>query len=369
MPATTGPFRYEYSPNLPEILSDLGVSLIVSTYQAGKLAVFRSRDDQLSLLLRNFEHVMGVALHRDRIAVGTRYHVWFLENDARLAARVNPHKAYDACFCPRRSHVTGRIRIHEIAWGRNPYLREDASNAGDDNRELWIVNTRFSCLCTLDPSYSFVPQWHPHFISRLAGDDRCHLNGMAMRDGLPRYVTVISESNQRQGWRQERENGGCILDVQTNQTLARDLCMPHSPRWHQGRLWALDSGRGRLVTADPQSGHVTPIVEVPGYARGLALHGNYAFIGLSKIRETSTFSPVPLAQVRDQLRCGVWVIDLQSGQQIGWVEFQRSVTEVFDVQLLPERRFPAVIGLSKNTIQQLFSFPEYAAGRALCNSG
>ena len=235
----------------------------------------------------------------------------------------------------------------------------------DDARELWIINTRFSCLCTLDSAYSFVPQWHPPFISRLAGDDRCHLNGMAMRDGLPRYVTVISESDERQGWRQDRETGGCILDVQTNQTLARGLCMPHSPRWHQGRLWALDSGRGQLVTVDTQGGRVSPIAEVPGYARGLAFHGDYAFVGLSRIRETSTFSPVPLAQLRDQLRCGVWVIDLRSGQRVGSVEFQQAVTEVFDVQLLPGRRFPAVIGLTKDTVRRLFSFPKQTAGRAL----
>ena len=83
------PFQYVHSRDFPELLSQLGVSLIVSTYQAGRLAVLRSREGRVSLILRTFERAMGVAVHRDRLAVGTRYQVWFLENDRRLLKRIN----------------------------------------------------------------------------------------------------------------------------------------------------------------------------------------------------------------------------------------------------------------------------------------
>jgi uncharacterized protein (TIGR03032 family) len=356
MSSAKTPFRFVHSRDLPELLATLGVSLLVSTYQAGRLAVFRRRDDQISLVLRAFDRVMGVAISRDRLAVGTRYQIWFLENDPRLAALLDPCKSYDACYCPRRSHVTGEIRIHEIAWGQDPA----GLAAADSERlmdELWIVNTRFSCLCTLDASSSFVPQWCPPFVSELAAEDRCHLNGLAMREGRPGFVTVIAESNAPQGWRAHCEGGGCAIDVRSGQTVVRGLSMPHSPRWYRDRLWLLDSGNGRLLSADPDTGSVTPVADVPGYARGLALRGDYAFIGLSKIRPGSRLDSIPLANRRDQLCCGVWVCDLRSGRSFGVVEFQGAVTEVFDVQLLPQHRFPALIGLSKDTVQRAYSLP------------
>ncbi len=356
-PARTS-FDFVNSANLPELLGSCGISLVVSTYQAGRLAVFRRWKDSvsLSLALRSFERAMGVAVHRDRMAVGTRYQVWFLENDPPLAALLDPRKSYDACYCPRRSHVTGEIRIHEIAWGQTAAQLAD-SDAADAMNELWIVNTRFSCLCTLDALHSFVPQWRPPFVTELAAEDRCHLNGLAMRNGRPEFVTAIAESNVPQGWRTHGQSGGCVIHVPSGETVIRGLSMPHSPRWHRNRLWILDSGNGRLVTADPNTGSVTFVADLPGYARGLALRGDYAFIGLSKIRRGSSLESIPLAARRDQLRCGVWVCDLRSGQLIGAVEFRGAVTEIFDVQLMREHQFPAIIGLSKETVQRAYSIP------------
>src|SRR5947207_9982868 len=147
--------------------------------------------------------------------------------------------------------------------------------------------TRFSCLCTLDPDYSFVPRWQPPFISALAAEDRCHLNGLAMVDGRPRYVTALGESDTARGWRANKPRGGCLIDVDSGAVLSRGLSMPHSPRWHDGRLWVLESGTGQLLLIDGATGRRQRIAEVPGFGRGLAMAGPYAFIGLSKIRKTS----------------------------------------------------------------------------------
>jgi len=222
---------------------------------------------------------------------------------------------------------------------------------------LWIVNTRFSCLCTLHADYSFVPRWRPPFITALAAEDRCHLNGLTLVDGRPRYVTALGETDTAGGWRANKPHGGCLIDIPSGEILARGLSMPHSPRWHDGRLWLLESGTGRLVLLDLATGRGQVVAELPGFTRGLALLGPYAFLGLSKIRPTSAMDGVPLAERRDQLKCGVGVVDLRNGRVLGLLEFQTAVEEIFDVQLLPGLRFPEVIGFQKEAVQHTFIIP------------
>ncbi len=285
---------------------------------------------------------MGLAVDGDRLTLGTRKEVWFLRNAQDLAARVEPAGQHDACYLPRASHVTGDIGVHELAW------------AGE---ELWVVNTRFSCLCTLHPDYSFVPRWRPPFVTALAADDRCHLNGLALVDGRPRYVTALGETDTANGWRANKPRGGCLMEVSSGDVISRGLSMPHSPRWHDGRLWLLESGTGQLVLVDAATGKRQTVAELPGFARGLALSGPYAFVGLSKIRPTSAMDGVPLAERREYLKCGVAAVDLRSGLVIALLEFQSAVEEIFEVQLLPGRRFPEAIGFQHETIQHTFVVP------------
>jgi uncharacterized protein (TIGR03032 family) len=220
-----------------------------------------------------------------------------------------------------------------------------------------VVNTRFSCLCTLHPDYSFVPRWRPPFVTDFTADDRCHLNGLAVVDGRPKYVTALGETDTANGWRADKPRGGCLMEVGSGEVISRGLSMPHSPRWHDGRLWLLESGTGQLVLVEPATGRRERVAEVPGFARGLTLAGPYAFVGLSKIRQTSAMDGVPLADRREQLKCGVAVVDLRSGQVIALLEFQTAVEETFDVQLLPGLRFPEVIGFQQETIQHTFVVP------------
>lgn len=348
------PFRYVHSLGLPGLLENLAATLVVTTYQAGKLALFRARDGRLSMLPRTFEQAMGMAVAPNRMAIGTRYQVWFLENDQTLAAQIDPAARHDACFLPRYSHVTGNIHVHEMAWGQAS-LDDNAASGGTD--ELWIVNTLFSCLCTLDRRHSFVPRWRPRFITQLAPQDRCHLNGLAMQGGKPSYVTLFDETDAPDGWRPRKATAGCVVDVKTGETVARGLSMPHSPRWYDGKLWVLDSGRGRVARIDPISGVATTVAQLPGYTRGLAFCEQYAFVGLSKIRETATFGGVPIAEHREELKCGVWVIDSTTGSVSSFLEFQQDVDEIFDVQVLAGTRNPSVIGLSKDTVQGAFVIP------------
>jgi uncharacterized protein (TIGR03032 family) len=321
--------RHEYTHSLPPLLSQLGVSLLVSTYQAGKVVAVGVADGELTLSYHNFERAMGLAVKPDAIAVAARAQVWHMHAAHDLSARVEPPGRHDACFLTRSSHFTGEVQAHELAW------------AGD---ELWLVNTAFGCLYTLDGRHSFVPRWRPPFLTALAADDRCHLNGLAVAGGVPRYVTVLGETDRPQGWRANKVHGGCLIDVASGETVARGFAMPHSPRVHRGRIWMLHSGAGQLVLVDPPTGRAETVAELPGYTRGLALHDRFAFVGLSKIRETSTFGGMPIAERRPDLKCGVGVVDLTTGRLIAHLEFVTGVEEIFDVQVVPGARCPALSG-------------------------
>jgi uncharacterized protein (TIGR03032 family) len=323
--------RYEYTPRLPEILCHLDASLLVTTYQAGKLVILGVHEGRLKISFCDFDQPMGLAVRSDRLAIGTRRQIHFLVGAPETAASVEPKGTYNGCFVPRTSFYTGSIHGHDLAWG---------------SEGLWIVNTLFSCLCTLHEGYSFVPRWRPRFITELADQDRCHLNGLALEHGQPKYVTVLSESNEPAGWRPTKATGGCVIDVSSKETIARGLAMPHSPRVHGGRLWVLDSGNGSLGTIDRATGRYDTVEKVPGYTRGLAFAGQFAFVGLSKIRETAVFGGVPIAEKRDELHCGLAAVDLISGRTVAVFQFQTGVSEIFAVDVLPGMSNPIVGGSS-----------------------
>lgn len=322
--------KFQHSTQFVPILQHLGASLLVSTYAAGKVATVGTGPDGLHLGFSNFQQAMGIAVGDTGIAVGGPNLIWMLRDADELSAQIIPTEQYDRGFLARESFVTGNISVHEMSWGKGG--------------ELWIVNTLFSCLCTLHEGYNFVPRWQPAFISDLAAEDRCHLNGMAMQDGLPKYVTALGTTNEARGWREDKANGGVIIDVESREIVASGFCMPHSPRLQQGKLFVLDSGRGHLVVVDPQSGERDVVTDYPGYGRGMALLGQFAFIGMSKARETSVFGGVPICEDRSTMRCGVVVVDLISGKSVAYLEFQTGVEELFDVQILANSQNPVICG-------------------------
>jgi uncharacterized protein (TIGR03032 family) len=326
--------RFHHSALFPRVLEEAGCSLLVSTYQAGQLVAVGVADGQLTFSFRGFDRAMGIAVEADRIAVGGKGQIWLLRDHSELAAAIAPAGRYDKCWLPRSSTITGGIQCHEIAWG--------TTDSGEP--DLWIVNTLFSCLAGLDPRYSFVPRWRPRFISQLAAQDRCHLNGLAMRDGSPAFVTVMAPTDEPGGWRKVRNDSGAVLEVASGEAVTTGLALPHSPRWHDGNLFVLNSGMGRLERVDLATGHREAIAAVPGYARGLAFHRDLAFVGLSRIRETAIFGGTPIAAYHDQLKCGVGVIELSTGDTVATLQFATGVEEVFDVQTVPGARCPTFGG-------------------------
>ncbi len=312
---------FTHSSNFPDLLTEAGCSLLVSTYQAGQLCAFGTHEGKLQVDLQPYAQAMGIAVSPRRVAVGTRGMIWQLEPAGRaIADSIEPTGRYDAVLLPRTAHVSGSIQCHEMAF------------LGD---HLWVVNTLFSCLATIEPGYSFVPRWKPRFISNChQPGDRCHLNGLAVDGGVPRFVTAMAETDSPNAWRERKHETGVLMDVASNEVVSRGFAMPHSPRVYGGRVWALDSGRGELVVVDVATGQRETVTRFPGYTRGLSFCGPFAFVGLSRIRETSVFGGLPIASQKEELKCGIGVVDLRSGQQLASFQFSSGVEEIFAVEVV-----------------------------------
>jgi uncharacterized protein (TIGR03032 family) len=344
-PAEELTFNSVFSASMPQLLDAVGSSLCVSTYQSGRVILVRADGPEaLNTHFRGFQTPMGVATRPGGLAIGTKTQVHVFQNQAALSPRLEPANKHDAVYVPREAHSTGDIRIHDLAW------------VGD---ELWAVNTRFSCLSTFDQTYSFVPQWRPPFISALAPEDRCHLNGMAVVDDEIRYVTALGTTDEAGGWREHKVDGGVLMHVPSGEVLTSGLCMPHSPRWHDGRLWLLESGLGAIHEIDPETGAKTEVTRVPGFTRGMSFAGPFAFVGLSQVRE-SLFEGIPLKADGVERSCGVWAIDLRTGQTAAFLRFEGIVQELYEVAVLAGQRWPEIVEPGAEILDTAYVLPDAA---------
>lgn len=314
------PFSSSHTASIPKLLEQARASLIITTYKSGHIIIARNDEGRINTEFKHVSRPMGVAVAGNRLAVGVADAILAFTATPGIAAKVDSPKPVDIPYSSRSIVFTGDIAIHDMAYG--------ADGA------LYFVNTRFSCLCRQDIDHSFTPIWRPAFVSGLAAEDRCHLNGLAVVDGVPRYVTVLAQTDTAQGWRELKGTSGAIIDVTDNRVVTSGLSMPHSPRWYDGRLWVLESGKGTLATVDIATGEVTTIATLPGFTRGLTFIGPYALIGLSQVRE-SVFASLPITQQAAERNCGVWLVDTRNGQTAGFLKFEGVVQEIFDVQVLP----------------------------------
>ena len=325
-------------------LASHSISLAVTSYQTGRLYLVGSDPNgRVSFFERIFERAMGVVGNRQRIYLGGLYQLWRFENVLRKNQVI--HKVFDRCYVPRNAQTIGDLDIHELG------IR--------NNGKVVFVNTKYSCLAELDLVHSFRAIWKPSFITKLAPEDRCHLNGLAMKDGEPKYVTAVCKSDSVDGWRDRRRDGGVVIDIETDEIVCEGLSMPHSPRWHNGKLWVLNAGTGYLGWVDFETKSFVPFTFCPGFLRGLSMIGNVAAVGLSKPR-SGRFSGLDLD---DELKkrdaepwCGVQIVSLTSGDVLQWVRFDGDISEIFDISFLPGVRNPMMVGLRTGEIRELITF-------------
>ena len=334
-------------------LDEQQVSLAFTTYQTGKLFLIGlAPDGRLSVFERSFNRCMGLCGDPQTLWMTSLYQIWRFENFLESAtgsasasltgiASGTQQSGYDRVYVPTVAYTTGDVDAHDIAV--------------DPTGRVIFANTLFSCLATLSERHSFTPVWMPPFVSKLAAEDRCHLNGLALVEGRPRFVTTCSRSDVADGWRERRTGGGHVLEVPSGQVVASGLSMPHSPRWYYEKLWLLDSGSGFFGYIDPPTGVFEMVAFCPGYLRGLAFVGDFAMVTLSKPRE-KTFTGLPLDEnlkKRDgEAKCGLAVIDLRTGDMVHWLWIEGVVSELYDVVALPGVRRPMAIGLKTDEIRR-----------------
>lgn len=325
------------------------ISIAFTTYQNGKLFILGlNPDGKLSVYERTFKRCMGLSIHEGGIYLASEYQVWHLENVLRKGHVIND--IYDACYVPEVSYVTGAIDAHDIAL--------------DSKGKIVFVNTLFSCLATVSDKQSFDLIWQPPFIDELVPEDRCHLSGLAMVDGQPKYVTSIATTNTQEGWRRDRVDGGVIIDVETGEIFMLGLSMPHSPRYYQDKLWVLNSGTGYFgfIKEGLRSNRFVPMTLCPGYPRGLTFYKDYAIVGVSKPRDNSSFKDLPLDKTLTKNSidpiCGMVVINLHSGEIEHQLTLKGVAQELFDVAVLPGVRTPMLIGLQNDDIAHIVYFED-----------
>lgn len=370
-------FSSVHSANVPRILKALNISLAVTSYQSGRLILIRSNGEELETLFKRFERPMGLYADRERITLGTFNQVLeFKRCDGLLAAirhgqldeteklsrkvleqdeeerkkllqerkrELAEVKKADSLYLHRASLTTGMINIHDIGWG---------------TEGLWVVNSTFSCLATLSPDYSFIARWRPPFITDLVPENRCHLNGMAMAGGRPRYVTTFNQENRRDSWGAGETGNGSLLDVESGEVVIEGLSMPHSPRIHNGAVYVCHSGLGEVWRIDPLTREKREAARLPGYTRGLTFFGDLMLVGTSRVRDSEFSEPPPLTARHEETYAGIWFIDEKTSKTLGHIRFEGDVEQIYDIAVIPESTMPELLDMESVLTRHLFDFKE-----------
>lgn len=336
-------FEVSASRQFVDWMVEQDISLGFSTYQSGKVFLLgHNEKNRLSIFERSFQRPMGLWSNGQTMLMSSLYQIYRSENTLPNGQQ---SEGYDRLFVPKMSYITGDLDIHDL-------------HLDTETDQPIFINTLFSCLATTSKQHSFKPLWQPKFITQLAPEDRCHLNGLAIKDGKAAYVTAVAETNVTDGWREHRRDGGIVIDIETNEIVCRGLSMPHSPRWHNDRLWVTNSGRGEFGYVDFDTGTFQPVTFCPGFIRGVTMHGNYAIVGLSKARN-KTFQGLELDERLEaekiSARSGIYVIDLSDGSTPHWLHTSGIVTELYDVIAMSHIKRPSLIGFQNDQIRRVIS--------------
>lgn len=343
------------SPALGEWIRDKGGSVAFTTYQSARVFFLSALDNGRTVAQeRMVGSAMGLAVDRDKLWITNKEQAWRFSNvGPRTFKEGGKETHYDAVFMPRWGIFLGACDTHDVL--------SQVSFAGR-TYELLFVNTNFSCIASIDGHYNFVPVWKPNFIGGIGPGDRCHLNGMGSKNGQLAYATACATTDEPGAWRDHKNGGGVLIDIQANEIITRGFAMPHSPRWHEGKIWMLNSGNGDFGYVDPSTGHFESILLCPGFARGLEIIGNDAVIALSRLRPNTFASGLPIKERLEsqhiEQRCGLLVVDLTTGKINHWLTIE-GITELYDVAFLPGIQRPYTPGFSEPEKQQaLLNVPD-----------
>lgn len=324
------PFSARYTPQVPELLNKLNCSIALSTYQAGKIVFISPNPDneRLTTLPRSFRKPMGMAVKGNSMVISTKDEVIVFQNSKELAEHYpNKQNTYDSLWLPRITYYTGMVDMHDIGFG-------------DDG--IYAVNTSFSCICKLDGNYNFTPVWQPYFIKELIPGDLCHLNGMVILNGKPKYVTGLGSTTAPKAWKDTIVDGGILMDVEKNEIILNHLAMPHSPKMYKNEMYLLLSASGEFVKVDLGTKTYKTLKNFDGFCRGLSFVGDFAFIGFSKLRKnSSTFAKLSFSDKANF--SGIKIIHMPTNAEVGEIIYETSVDEIYEVMVLENMIRPNIL--------------------------
>lgn len=321
------PFFY-YTKSFVEILHRLNLTLVFSTYQAGKLIFVSSpTGEAIYKYAKNFKRPMGIDVSNNRLAIASRNFVEIYSKSEKLAKAFPPKpNFYDSFFTPQAKYYTGISDMHEISFSAN---------------ELWAVNTSFSCITKMSDREHFVHIWKPDFITELAPEDRCHLNGLIMEDGVPQYVTFFDKSNENNGWRKTPIDTGVLYDCQKQEVVVDGLSMPHSPTMYGDDIFFLQSATGQVMKYNIKTKKTDQIIQLNSFLRGLDVYGDFLFIGASKMRKSSkTFKNLPITE---NSFAGIEIVNFKTGKRVAGLSYSENISEIFEVKVIKNMKMPFML--------------------------
>lgn len=333
------PFTASYSPQVPELLNKLKCSIALTTYQAGKVVLIspHSDNEKLVTLPRSFQKPMGLEIQDDKMILSLKDEVITFQNSKDLALHYpNKPNTYDSLWVPRATHYTGQVDMHDIGFGKDAF---------------YAINTSFSCVCKIDDFYNFTPVWHPPFIKEPVQGDNCHLNGLVIKNGLPKYTTALGTTDTPGGWREDIVNGGVLIDVEKNEIILDQLSMPHSPKIDNDELYMLTSANGEFIKVDIENKSYEVIKKFDGFCRGLSIYEDFAFIGFSKLRKnSSTFAKLKFSDKASF--AGIKIIHIPTRAEVGQIIYKTSIDEIYEVSVLKDTIRPNILN-TQNQIHKL----------------
>jgi len=365
------------SEKFSKILKDFKISLAITSYHSNRLFFLKSDNVNIKISSYKFKSPMGLYIDKDKLTIGTytqiinfkrndkvlnqiqngslddetKYTSKILEKDKEKMKQWRNNrekelkiiKEADTLYHLINSVTTGMINIHDIAW--------------EDNK-IWMVNSTFSCLSTLDQNYNFIAEWKPAFITNLVAQDKCHLNGMAMVNGKPKYVTTFNKSNDKDFWKKEREHNGTLIDIDTNEILLNNLIMPHSPKYYQNNIYFSEAGTGIVFKYNLETKEKEEIVKLQGFTRGIAFYDTFMFIGLSQVRSSDIQNPLPLTLMYNQTFSGVWIINLEDNSEVAYYRFEDDVEQVYDINIIENSINPELLNDDNGLLEHIFDYKD-----------
>jgi len=321
------PFFY-YSKDFVKLLYDLNITIVFSTYQAGKLIFVSSPTGQaIFKYAKNFKRPMGISVWENNLAVASRNYIEIYSRSDKLGKAFPPKPGfYDSIFVPQVKYFTGITDMHEVVF---------------HNNEIWAVNTSFSCISRMSDHHHFIPAWQPRFIDNLVPEDRCHLNGLVMDNGKPQFVTMFDQSNHSNGWRDSPVDSGILYDCQNQEIILDKLSMPHSPVRHGDYLFFLQSATGEVMKYNLKSSKLERIIQLNSFLRGMDIYEDYLFIGASKMRESARkFSDLPITE---NSFAGIEIVNFKTNERVGALTYQDNISEIFEVQIIKNLSKPLML--------------------------